>query len=164
MAAAETWRRDVAEKGIQWMASEATREQARELERSGAGKRSMDGIRVLLKDIKAGEEALLAARSKTLDDSLGAIGLAIDEMSTFSTAIAVAVEEQGTATQEIARSVQEAAKGTQEVTSHIHGVAKASGETGTAATHMQTSASSLALEADKLKAEVQGFLSNVRAA
>ncbi|TPQ45448.1 chemotaxis protein [Prosthecomicrobium hirschii] len=77
MAAAETWRRDVAEKGIQWMASEATREQARELERSGAGKRSMDGIRVLLKDIKAGEEALLAARSKTLDDSLGAIGLAI---------------------------------------------------------------------------------------
>ena len=77
MAAAETWRRDVAEKGIQWMASEATREQARELERSGAGKRSMDGIRVLLKDIKAGEEALLAARSKTLDDSLSAIGLAI---------------------------------------------------------------------------------------
>ncbi|MBT9292620.1 methyl-accepting chemotaxis protein [Prosthecodimorpha staleyi] len=77
LAAAESWRRDVAEKGIQWMATEATREQARDLERSGAGKKSMDGIRVLIKDIKAGEEALLVVRSKTLTDSLSAISWAI---------------------------------------------------------------------------------------
>eukprot|EP01037_Dinobryon_pediforme_P027269 gene27269-30103_t len=50
--AADQWRSEVAERGIQQMASEATREAARDLERTGAGKKSMDGIRALIKDMK----------------------------------------------------------------------------------------------------------------
>ncbi len=97
-------------------------------------------------------------------EAIRAIGVAIGEMSAVATAIAAAVEEQGAATEEIARSVQQAARGTQEVTSHIHGVAQASGETGAAATQMQASANSLAAEADRLRVEVDSFLSNVRVA
>ncbi len=77
LAAAEQWRKDVAEKGITWMASDATREQARDFERTGAGKKSMDGIRVLIKEIKSGEEELLITRAKAREEAFTSIVWAI---------------------------------------------------------------------------------------
>nr|WP_175494002.1 CHASE3 domain-containing protein [Microvirga guangxiensis] len=58
------WRTDVAEKEIALMASADTREQARALEASGAGKAAMDGIRQKAKEIDQAERTLLSQRAE----------------------------------------------------------------------------------------------------
>ena len=81
-----------------------------------------------------------------------------------TTAIAAAVEEQGAATREIARNIQHAAGGTSEVSSNIVGVSSASSQAGTAAGEVLTASDALRREADVLRAEIDAFLSNIRAA
>ncbi len=76
-AAADAWRSDVAEKGIGLMGNDATREIARNLERDGAGKKSMDGIRVIVKDLKGAEEGLLGDRAKARDNAFSSISWSI---------------------------------------------------------------------------------------
>ncbi|KQO71371.1 chemotaxis protein [Methylobacterium sp. Leaf87] len=88
----------------------------------------------------------------------------IGEISTVATSIAAAVEEQGAATQEIVRNVAQAATGTGEVTANIAGVAAAAEETGAAASQVLASASDLSRQSEHLGAEVERFLSSVRAA
>ena len=92
------------------------------------------------------------------------IGHTISEINEVTTAIAAAVEEQGTATREIACNIQHAAGGTSEVSSNIVGVSSASTEAGTAATEVLTASGALRREADVLRAEIDAFLSNIRAA
>ena len=92
------------------------------------------------------------------------IGQTIGEINDVTTAIAAAVEEQGAATREIARNIQHAAGGTSEVSSNITGVATASAEAGTAATQVLSASDALRREADTLRAEIDTFLSNIRAA
>jgi len=77
---------------------------------------------------------------------------------------ASAVEEQGAATQEIARNVEQAAAGTQEVSANIGGVSQAANETGTAAGQINRAAGELSQQSEKLRAEVDRFLQNLRAA
>jgi methyl-accepting chemotaxis protein len=99
--------------------------------------------------------------------SVGAIegiGGTIGKISEIATVIASAVEEQGAATQEIARNVQQAAAGTSEVTSNITGVTQAAGQTGAASAQVLATAGELAKQAEVLRAEVDGFLNNIRAA
>ncbi len=88
----------------------------------------------------------------------------ISEISDISTTIASAVEEQGVSTQEIARSVQQAAQGTQEVNTNIGGVTRAASSTGEASNQVLDSAGQLAVQAETLRAEVEKFLADVRAA
>jgi methyl-accepting chemotaxis protein len=88
----------------------------------------------------------------------------ISRISGIAVTIASAVEEQGAATQEIARNVQEAAKGTTEVAANIIDVNKGATETGTASAQVLASAQSLSSESNRLKVEVDKFLTNVRAA
>src|SRR4051812_3401833 len=88
----------------------------------------------------------------------------ISEINEVTTAIAAAVEEQGAATREIARNIQHAAGGTSEVSSNIVGVSSASTEAGTAANEVLTASGALRREADVLRAEIDAFLSNIRAA
>ncbi len=92
------------------------------------------------------------------------IGGTIGTISEISTTIASAVEEQGAATQEIARNVQQAATGTSEVSSTIGGVNQAANETGTAAGQVLMSAEQLGRQSDLLRADVEAFLSKLRAA
>ena len=92
------------------------------------------------------------------------IGKTISEVDEISTTIASAVEEQGAATQEIARNVEQAAAGTQEVSSNIGGVNQAASDTGAAATQIQSAAGELSQQSELLRAEVDKFLVNVRAA
>lgn len=92
------------------------------------------------------------------------IGATITEINEVTTAIAAAVEEQGAATQEIARNIQHAASGTAEVSSNIIGVSRASGEAGAAAGDVLNASNELRREADTLRAEVNAFLLNIRAA
>ena len=92
------------------------------------------------------------------------IGQTIGEINEVTTAIAAAVEEQGAATREIARNIQHAAGGTSEVSSNIVGVSTASGEAGVAAAEVLNASEALRREADGLRAEINVFLTNIRAA
>jgi methyl-accepting chemotaxis protein len=96
--------------------------------------------------------------------AIRSIGSTIGEINEVTTAIAAAVEEQGAATREIARNIQHAASGTSEVSSNIVGVSQASIEAGTAATEVLNASGELRREADTLRAEVDAFLLNIRAA
>jgi methyl-accepting chemotaxis protein len=92
------------------------------------------------------------------------ISSTITEINDVTTAIAAAVEEQGAATREIARNIQHAAGGTSEVSSNIVGVSNASNEAGTAAADVLSASDALRREAGVLRAEIDAFLSNIRAA
>jgi methyl-accepting chemotaxis protein len=88
----------------------------------------------------------------------------IGRVSDIAATIAAAVEEQGAATQEIARNVHQAAKGTSQVATNITDVNRGAGETGLASSQVLASAQSLSSESGHLKAEVEKFLTTVRAA
>ncbi len=88
----------------------------------------------------------------------------IGKINEISSSVASAVEEQSAATQEIGRNVDQAAKGTQEVTENIASVSQATGETGSAATEVLSASQELARQAEALKATVETFLTDVRAA
>jgi methyl-accepting chemotaxis protein len=109
----------------------------------------------------------IAGMQTATDESVGTIkeiGETIGRMSEISSTIASAVEEQGAATQEISRNVQQAAQGTMQVSSNIADVQRGAGETGSASSQVLSAARSLSVESNRLKREVQSFLSTVRAA
>ena len=92
------------------------------------------------------------------------IGSTIDEINQIASAIASAVEEQGAATEEIARNVDQAAQGTVEVTRNISGVSQAAEASSASADQVLSSATELASQSERLRAEMQKFLATVRAA
>jgi methyl-accepting chemotaxis protein len=92
------------------------------------------------------------------------IGTTITGLNQIATGVAAAIEEQGAATEEIARNVQQAAAGTDEVSDKIDGVTAAAAHTGEAAGQVLGSARELAKQSERLRAEVDRFLSKVRAA
>src|SRR5262249_43811728 len=92
------------------------------------------------------------------------IGKTIAEINQVTTTIAAAVEEQGSATHEIARNIQQAAGGTSEVSSNITGVSTASAQAGTAASDVLRASETLRSEAEVLRAGIDTFLKNIRAA
>lgn len=111
--------------------------------------------------------AQIANMQTVTSSAVGAIrniGTTITEINEVTTAIAAAVEEQGAATREIARNIQHAATGTSEVSSNIVGVSRASSEAGIAAGDVLNASNELRREADTLRAEVDAFLLNIRAA
>ncbi|MGE5157542.1 MAG: methyl-accepting chemotaxis protein [Gemmatimonas sp.] len=109
----------------------------------------------------------IASMQEVTTSAVGAIrniGQTIGEINDVTTAIAAAVEEQGAATREIARNIQHAAGGTSEVSSNIVGVSTASAEAGAAATQVLDASAELRREADMLRAGIDAFLTNIRAA
>jgi methyl-accepting chemotaxis protein len=135
------------------------------------------GFAVVAQEVKA-----LAAQTAKATDEIGAqiagmqtatqesvaaikeIGGTIGSISEITSTIATAVEEQGAATREIARSVGSAAEGTTKVATNITDVNRGAGETGVASGKVLSSAQSLSKESNRLKVEVERFLSTVRAA
>lgn len=114
-------------------------------------------------EIAAQIAAIQGATGKAVG-AMGMIGNTIGQVSQIATTIASAVEEQGAATQEIARNVQQAASGTATVSSNISAVTHSTDETGTAAVHVLTAADDLARLAERLRAEIDGFVVKMRAA
>ncbi|MBN9597215.1 MAG: MCP four helix bundle domain-containing protein [Afipia sp.] len=92
------------------------------------------------------------------------IGKTITLISEISQTIAAAVEEQGAATQEISRNVQQAASLSGEVAASITDVSRGAGETGAASGQVLSAAQMLSTDSNRLKIEVEKFLTNVRAA
>jgi methyl-accepting chemotaxis protein len=109
----------------------------------------------------------IAGMQTATNETVGAmqeIGGTIRRISEIASTIAAAVEEQGAATQEIARNVSEAAKGTNQVAANITEVNRGAGETGDASSQVLSAAQSMSKESHHLKAEVDRFLTTVRAA
>ncbi|MBE0531242.1 MAG: methyl-accepting chemotaxis protein, partial [Rhodospirillales bacterium] len=96
--------------------------------------------------------------------AIDSITKTISKINEVNSGVASAVEEQGAATQEIARNVEQAAAGTHEVSSNISGVSQAANDTGAAAIQIQSTAADLSRQSETLRAEVDKFLANVRAA
>ncbi|HYM33541.1 MAG TPA: methyl-accepting chemotaxis protein [Candidatus Cybelea sp.] len=111
--------------------------------------------------------AQIAAMQQVTSETVAAIegiGATIREISEIATAIASAIEEQSAATKDIARNVQQTAAGTEEVSSNISSVTRAAGDTGAAANLVLKSAAELSRQSELLRAEVNKFVSHIRAA
>jgi methyl-accepting chemotaxis protein len=92
------------------------------------------------------------------------IGGTISQISDIASSIANAVEQQSSATQEIARSVQNVAQGTNEAAANVMEVNRGATETGSASEDVLNSARSLSSESTRLRAELDRFMANIRAA
>ena len=87
----------------------------------------------------------------------------IGRMNETSSAISAAIGHQQISTKEIARNIQQASQGNDEVASNISDVTRAATETGRASVSVLESASKRAEESERLKREVEVFLSRIRA-
>ena len=92
------------------------------------------------------------------------IGNTIGQISEIASSISSAVEQQSSATQEIARNVQNVAQGTDEAAANIMQVNRGATETGSASENVLHSARSLSSESTRLRAELDRFMANIRAA
>jgi methyl-accepting chemotaxis protein len=100
-------------------------------------------------------------------DAVGAIQAitnTINRISEISSAISSAVEEQGAATRDIARNVQEASDGVDQVANRISNVTRASNETGRSSSQVLDAAQQLAVQSERLKTDVNGFVTRIRSA
>jgi len=95
--------------------------------------------------------------------AIAGITSTIGTVNQYTVTIASAVEQQGAATQEIARNVQQAAAGTDEVTQSIARVLEAERDTSNAANQLSQLADQLAGASGRLRTDVRGFVSEVRA-
>ena len=96
--------------------------------------------------------------------AMGTIAERIAAINEISAGVASAVEQQNAATHEITRNVQDAAGGAEEVASNITATSEATDEAGRAAQSVLDAAAGLKANADEVRANVAGFLSDVRAA
>jgi methyl-accepting chemotaxis protein len=106
----------------------------------------------------------IQASSSQAVTAIKGISATINQMNEIASAIASAVEEQGSATQEIARNVQQAALGTTEISSNVSGVQQAAGDTGAAAQQVFQASNELSQQSETMRAQVESFLSNIKAA
>lgn len=135
------------------------------------------GFAVVASEVKAlanqtaGATGEIAAQIKAIQEatqasaqSIQSIAETIGKVSEVAAAIGSAVEEQGVATQAISRNVLQASQGTQEASVNIVEVNQAARQTGGAAVQVLASAGELSRTGEALKAQVQAFLREVRAA
>jgi methyl-accepting chemotaxis protein len=113
-------------------------------------------------DIQSQVSAIQAETDKAVA-AINGITQTIDTISNITTTVASAVTQQGAATGEIARSVQQASEGTAVVSANIADVTDAARETERSASELLTSAEALTRQSDSLRAEVNLFLTQVRA-
>lgn len=111
--------------------------------------------------------ALVEGMQGAMDEAVGAIGgisNTIASINGIAIAIASSVEQQGAATREIARNIHQVAQSTERVSCNIVSVNQAAAQTGSAADEVLRTAGELGMQYEELKADVDGFLENVRAA
>jgi len=98
-------------------------------------------------------------------DAVGAVrdvAEAIGRVSTVSAAIAAAVEQQGAATREIAEQVQNVARQTDAASASMAQVAGTADRAGHSSRTVQAAAEEVGQVAERLRAEVDGFLATGR--
>jgi methyl-accepting chemotaxis protein len=92
------------------------------------------------------------------------IALTIEKMDQAGQAVSASVLGQEAAIREIAENIASAALGTQQVTADLDDLRRAAADTGEAAAAVLGAARQLGQGADELRAEVQQFIADVRAA
>lgn len=85
----------------------------------------------------------------------------IGKINEVASAVSASVQQQISATQEISQNVHQAAAGTKEISSSIENVALAAGQTGEASDMVLVAANHLTEEAEKLRSQVDKFLSSL---
>ena len=95
--------------------------------------------------------------------ALRSIAAQIESLETTAVSIATAVDQQSVAGHDLARSIDLAARGTEKVAGHVETVRALSLSTGSAASQVLSSATSLETQAATLRTQVQSFLARVRA-
>jgi methyl-accepting chemotaxis protein len=111
--------------------------------------------------------AQIAGMQNATQESVTAIkqiGATIGQISGIASEIASAVSQQSAATKEIAQNVQRVAHGTQQVAGNITEVNRGATETGVASEQVLNSAQTLSSESTRLRAELDRFMQNIRAA
>jgi methyl-accepting chemotaxis protein len=108
--------------------------------------------------------AALQSSAREAADAIDSISGIIDRINHASGEVAAAVGQQTAATHEIARSIEEAAAGTQEVSSNIVEVSHAADTAGNTAGEVLAAAGELSSQAERLRMQVESFLSDVKAA
>lgn len=113
---------------------------------------------------------MIADQIRAMQSSTGAsvtalrtIAGQIEQLETTAVSIATAVDQQSVAGHDLARSIDLAARGSEQVAGHIADVREMSLSTGSAASQVLSSATSLEGQADTLSQQVQRFLNRVRA-
>ncbi|EGY01317.1 methyl-accepting chemotaxis protein [Nitrospirillum viridazoti Y2] len=96
--------------------------------------------------------------------AIGGIGATIRRIDEIASIIAAAVQEQGAATQAIVSNVGETARATEEITENIYGVNERAGKTARKSAEVEASSTELTSEAQVLRAQVDAFLAQLRAA
>jgi methyl-accepting chemotaxis protein len=96
--------------------------------------------------------------------AMKAIAGTITQLDQNATDISVAVQEQDAVSKEIARSASAAAERTRQVSASIGQVSAAAAKTGQVANSVLNAGGELAARSDKLRAEVERFLAQVRVA
>ncbi|WP_044560060.1 methyl-accepting chemotaxis protein [Azospirillum sp. B4] len=92
------------------------------------------------------------------------IGGTIRRIDEIASIIAAAVQEQGAATQAIVSNVGETARATEEITENIFGVNERADKTARKSAEVEASSTELSAEAGVLRAQVDSFLAQLRAA
>lgn len=112
----------------------------------------------------------VADQIRAMQDTTGAsvkalksIANEVTQLESTAVSIATAVDQQSVAGNDLARSIDLAARGTEQVSGHIKEVRELSTSTGTAANQVLSSATALEQQASTLRAQVDSFLSSVRA-
>jgi len=108
--------------------------------------------------------ATMQAETRGAVDAIRGIAATIDQVDQITVQVAAAAEEQASATQEIVRAVAEAATGTREVSRFTGELSQGAVATGEAATQVGQSSSELTQRSLRLRAQVDTFLSGIRAA
>ena len=114
-------------------------------------------------DISA-QVAAIQDESQGAVEAVTGIGRMIDNINEVTSTIAAAIEQQTAATREIAQSVQEAASGTEEVNRTIIEVRSGANDTGAAATQVLSAANDLSGQSEMMRATVDRFIEQIRAA
>jgi len=112
----------------------------------------------------------VAEQIRAMQDTTGAsvsalrsIAGQVKELEATAVSIASAVDQQSVAGQDLARSIDLAARGTEKVAGHIDDVRDLALSTGSAASQVLSSATSLEEQASTLRGQVNSFLAKVRA-
>lgn len=96
--------------------------------------------------------------------SIASIDAVIGKLSEIATGISSAVMQQSAATQEIASSAQSAAQLTDNISLKVTSISDNTQEAGTAASQLKGASSELSRLAETFLADVEDFLSNIKAA
>ncbi|WP_439594403.1 methyl-accepting chemotaxis protein [Falsiroseomonas sp.] len=108
--------------------------------------------------------ATMQAETRGAVDAIRGIASTIDQVDQITVQVAAAAEEQASATQEIVRAVAEAAAGTREVSRYTGELSQGAVATGEAAAQVGHSSAELTQRSQRLRSQVDSFLSGIRAA